>query len=78
LLDCLPSQNVGLYSRISYWIGTKIFATRLLMFADELQNVAVEGVGRLPGDRVGGLGQHDELGAGISASGSFWVGSIDS
>ena len=34
------------------------------MLADELQDVAVEGLGLLPVDRVGRFGQHDELGAG--------------
>ena len=34
------------------------------MLADELQDVAAEGLRLLPVDRVGGLGQHDELGAG--------------
>jgi len=32
------------------------------MSADELQDVAVEGFGLFPVDRVRGLGQHDELG----------------
>jgi hypothetical protein len=31
------------------------------MPADELQNVAVEGLGLLPVDRVSDLGLHDEL-----------------
>ena len=34
------------------------------MLADELQDVAVEGLGLLPVDRVSRFGQHDELGAG--------------
>ena len=34
------------------------------MPADKLQDVAIEGLGLLPVDRVSGLGQHDELGAG--------------
>ena len=34
------------------------------MPADEFYDVAVEGFGLLPVDRVSGLGQHDELGAG--------------
>src|SRR5215510_14329358 len=35
-----------------------------LMLADEFYDVTVEGFGLLPVDRVRGLGQHDELGAG--------------
>ena len=38
------------------------------MLADELHDVAVEGLGLLPVDLVSGLGQHDELGAGDRAS----------
>ena len=34
------------------------------MRADELKDIAVEGLGLLPVDRVSRLGQHDELGAG--------------
>src|SRR6266508_2697306 len=35
-----------------------------LMLPDKLQDVAVEGPGLLPVDRVSSFGQHDELGAG--------------
>jgi hypothetical protein len=35
-----------------------------LMLPDELQDIAVEGLGLLPVDRVSCFGQHDELGAG--------------
>ena len=34
------------------------------MLGDEFQNVAVEGFGLFPVDRVRGFGQYDELGAG--------------
>jgi hypothetical protein len=40
------------------------FVPSWLMLANELQHVAVKGLGLLPVDRVRGLGQHDELGAG--------------
>jgi hypothetical protein len=44
------------------------------MPVDELQDITVEGLGLLPVDRVGGLGQHDEVGAGDMGVQIYWVG----